>query len=109
MCKRVSPEWDWISRATGDRGRALSMWRAGVFDRLPDRVEHATVAVEPAPDGVGWDVFMKDVSAELVGPEQRLDRQQVRTGDDAARARAVVELEWWSARVREAFDTWSPS
>ena len=37
------------------------------------------MAVEPAPDGVGWDVFMEDVSAELVGPEQRLDRRQVRT------------------------------
>lgn len=79
ICKHVSSEWDWISRATGDRGRALSMWRAGVFDRLPESVEHATVAVEPAADGVGWDVFMNDVSAELVGPEQRLDRRQVRT------------------------------
>lgn len=79
LCKHVSPEWDWISRATGDRGRALSMWRTGVFDRLPDSVEHATVAVEPAADGVGWDVFMNDVSAALVGPEQRLDRGQVRT------------------------------
>ena len=30
-------------------------------------------------------------------------------GDAAARAHAVEELEWWSAKVREAFDTWSPS
>lgn len=78
LCKHVSPEWDWISRATGDRGRALSMWRTGVFDRMPDNVEHATVAVEPAAEGVGWDVFMDDVSGALVGPEERLDRGQVR-------------------------------
>jgi len=78
LCKHVSPEWDWISRATGDRGRALSMWRTGVFDRVPDSVEHTTVAVEPASDGVGWDVFMDDVSGELAGPEQRFSRRQVR-------------------------------
>lgn len=79
LCKHVSPEWDWLSRATGDRGRALSMWRAGVFERMPGSVEHATVAVEPAADGVGWDVFMDDVSGHLLGPEERLDRRRVRT------------------------------
>jgi hypothetical protein len=79
LCKRVSPEWDWISRATGDHGRALSMWRTGLFDRLPERVEHATVSVEPAIDGGGWDVYMHDVSDALVGDSERLDRRQVRT------------------------------
>jgi hypothetical protein len=79
LCKRVSPEWDWISRATGDRGRALSMWRAGLFDRLPESVEHAIVSVEPTTDSIGWDVYMHDVSEALVGDDQRLDRRQVRT------------------------------
>ena len=79
LCKRVSPEWDWISRATGDQGRALSMWRAGLFDRLPERVEHAIVSVEPSTEGIGWDVYMQDVSEALVGDDQRLDRRQLRT------------------------------
>ena len=30
-------------------------------------------------------------------------------GDDASRAAAVEELDWWSAQVRAAFETWSPS
>jgi hypothetical protein len=72
ICKRVSPEWDWLSRATNDRGRALSIWRSGLFERLPPAIDHATVAVEP--DGAGWSVFMHDVSDALVPGDRRLDR-----------------------------------
>lgn len=74
--KRVSPEWDWISRATGDDGRALVMWTSGLFDRIPRAVDHATVGVEP--DGGAWSIFMRDVSEALVGPEEVLDRASVR-------------------------------
>jgi hypothetical protein len=74
--KRVSPEWDWLSRATGDDGRALVMCSAGVFQRIPESIDHATVAVEP--DDGGWTVYMRDVSDALVGPEEVLDRSSVR-------------------------------
>lgn len=74
--KRVSPAWDWISRATGDSGRALAMWRAGLFARVPTAIRHATVAVEEDDDG--WVVFMEDVSRAMVAPDARLDRAQVR-------------------------------
>ena len=76
ICKRVSPEWDWISRATNDRGRALTMWRTGVFERFPPAIEHATVGVEA--DGAGWTVFMRDVSTALLPGDRRLDRAEVR-------------------------------
>ncbi len=74
--KRVSPEWDWISRATGDDGRALAMWQGGIFDRIPPAIDHATVAVEVEDDG--WTIFMRDVSGALVGDEEVLDRAAVR-------------------------------
>ncbi len=69
MRDHVSPEWDWISRATGDEGTALAMWREGVFERMPDGVDHATVGVEPAPGG--WAISMRDVSAQLFPVERR--------------------------------------
>ncbi len=71
--KRVSPEWDWITRATGDEGRALWMWTRGIFRRIPSAIDHATVSVEEDDDG--WTIFMRDVSVALVGPEEILDRR----------------------------------
>jgi hypothetical protein len=75
MLKRVSPEWDWLSRATNDTGRIVSMWADGVFDRLPPVIDHATVGVE-AEDGA-WSVFMSDVSHALVPDGHKLDRTGV--------------------------------
>ncbi len=74
--KHVSPAWDWISRATGDEGRALVMWDAGVFDRMPDGVDHATVGVEPTAEG--WAIYMRDVSSHLFPPEGRVAANEVR-------------------------------
>jgi phosphotransferase family enzyme len=73
--KQVSPEWDWISRATDDHGRALTMWEEGLFARIPPAIDHATVAVEPA--GEGWSLFMNDVSPALVSKEQMLSREEL--------------------------------
>jgi hypothetical protein len=96
ICKRVSPEWDWISRATNDRGRADWMWRNGVFDRVPLAVDHATVAVEA--DDNGWSIFMRDVSDVLVPPDQRLDRASVRR---VLAAMAELHLAFWGERFPE--------
>jgi hypothetical protein len=76
VCKRVSPTHDWISRATGDRGRALWMWNAGMFDRIPAPIDHTVVAVERDDDG--WAIFMRDASSALIAPGRRLDRAEVR-------------------------------
>jgi hypothetical protein len=76
ILKRVSPEWDWITRATNDRGRIAAMWSGGLFDRFPSVIDHATVAVE-VEDG-SWSVFMRDVSDAVVPQGQNLDRAGVR-------------------------------
>jgi aminoglycoside phosphotransferase (APT) family kinase protein len=76
VLKRVSPEWDWLSRATKDDGRIATMWEHGLFDRMPASVDHATVTVER--DENGWNVFMRDVSHTLLSEEVRHDRQSVR-------------------------------
>lgn len=96
ICKRVSPEWDWISRATKDDGRALSMWTRGIFDRIPPSIDHATVAVEP--DGSGWSVFMRDVSDALVPGHRRLDRASLRR---VLAAMAELHLAFWGERFPE--------
>jgi hypothetical protein len=76
VLKRVSPDWDWLSRATNDHGRIATMWEHGLFDRMPASIDHATVAVER--DESGWNVFMRDVSHTLLSEEIRHDRGSVR-------------------------------
>lgn len=88
--KRVVPDRDWISRATGDRGRLPTMWRAGLFERMPAVIEHGIVAVEE--DAEGWSVFMRDVSAELFPRDGRLDLASV---ERALRAIAEVHFAFW--------------
>lgn len=73
--KRVSPEWDWLSRATGDNGRIVTMWESGVFERMPASIEHAVVGVEH--DGDAWNVFMRDISHTLIDEDIRHDRATV--------------------------------
>jgi hypothetical protein len=96
VCKRVSPEWDWISRATNDHGRALAMWAGGLFERFPPAVDHATVAVES--DDPGWSVLMHDVSDVLVPGERRLDRASVR---HVLAAMADFHLAFWGESFPE--------
>ena len=96
ICKRVSPEWDWLSRATNDHGRALSMWTSGLFDRIPPAIHHATVAVEK--DGAGWNVFMHDVSGALVPADRRIGRASVHR---VLAATAELHLAFWGERFPE--------
>ena len=91
--KRVSPEWDWLSRATGDDGRAVAMWSEGLFLRIPSVIDHATVSVEA--DGAAWSVFMRDVSAAMLPDERRLDRHDVRR---VLAALAEMHLAFWGER-----------
>jgi len=52
------------------------MWREGVFERMPDGLDHATVGVEPAPGG--WAIYMRDMSAHLFPMERRVASERVR-------------------------------
>lgn len=88
--KRVVRGGDWISRATGDDGRIVRMWDAGLFDRIPAAVDHTVVAVESDADG--WSVYMRDVGGELVPRDARLDRGAV---ERVLRAMAEVHVAFW--------------
>lgn len=90
--KRVAPDRDWISRATGDDGRLPAMWRAGLFERMPPVVDHAMLAVEDEDDG--WSVYMRDVSSELLPRDRRLDLNGV---ERVLRALSEVHLAFWDA------------
>lgn len=96
VCKHVSPDWDWLSRATNDGGRALWMWSNGLFDRVPAVIEHATVAVEPTE--AGWIVFMRDVSPAMVPKGAQLDRASLR---QVLAATAELHFAFWGERVPE--------
>ncbi len=96
VLKRVSPDWDWLSRATNDHGRVVAMWDGGVFERIPVGIDHATVAVET--DGQGWSVFMRDVSAALLASSRRLGRDAVR---HVLRAMAELHAVFWGERFPE--------
>ena len=40
ILKRVSLEWDWQMRATGDHHcRSVALWQYGILDRLPPEIE----------------------------------------------------------------------
>lgn len=57
-------------------GMGTVMWEAGVFDRMPDGVDHATVGVEPMAEG--WAIYMRDVSRHLFPPEGRVAPNEIR-------------------------------
>lgn len=63
--KRVSPEWDWLSRATGDNGRIVTMW---------ERAERILSAVADM-HGAFWDADIEG----LCTIEERYQMLSLRT------------------------------
>ena len=63
IAKRVVPGGDWLGRAAGGRAITAELWQAGVLQRLPAAIETGIVAVEP--EGDGWRILMRDLSAAL--------------------------------------------
>lgn len=60
---------DWIMRATGDLGcRPVTVWRAGILDRLPACIDHGVVGVATGLGRNGWGaaLLMRDMSPWLV-------------------------------------------
>ena len=67
LLKHVDTSDDWIMRQTGDIGCIpVRVWEAGVFDLLPDSIDHATVGA--AREGARGAVLLRDVSEWLVPP-----------------------------------------
>ncbi len=67
LLKHLDPRDDWIMRQTGDIGCIpLLVWESGVYELLPDGIDHATVGAA-REDGHGA-VLLRDVGAWLVPP-----------------------------------------
>jgi hypothetical protein len=84
VVKRISPATDLTMRLTHDRGRAATLFTTGVLDRLPPAVDHTIVAAEP--DGDGWLIVMRDVSAAFLPDERALTHSECRRVFAAAAA-----------------------
>jgi hypothetical protein len=74
FAKRSSPVTDLTMRLTGDDGRLVRLWDAGVFGLLPADVESAMVAVER--DGEDVVSYMRDVSEALLEEDRVLSREE---------------------------------
>lgn len=81
ILKYVSLDDDWIMRGTGDLDcRALRFFSSKLIDRIPERIDHATVAVAPNVSRRGHRgaaLLLRDVSEMLVPPGRtRIDLEQ---------------------------------
>lgn len=69
VSKHISPELDWMMRATNDTGRAAELWVSGSMDRLPPVIDPALVRIED-----GWWLYMDEIEFHPRGtrfsPEQ---------------------------------------
>jgi Phosphotransferase enzyme family len=94
VAKRVVPLGDWIMRATGDEGREAGLWLSGAFERLPAEIDPAIVSAQP--DGDGWWLVMRDVSATLLPEGTVIPREDNRRILDAA---AALHDRYWGEHV----------
>jgi hypothetical protein len=96
VLKRVSPQWDWIMRATDDRmGREALAWTSGLLDRLPPEAAHPIIAC--ARDGAGWAILMRDVSGALFPPHDPYTGLPMTAAEDARilDALAAMHASFW--------------
>jgi len=72
VVKHLHVDDDWIQRVQGDLyTRPYVMWTTGLFDALPDCIDHTIVDVAGGLGRNGWGsaILMRDVSPELVQVE----------------------------------------
>jgi hypothetical protein len=84
IAKRVVPRGDWLGRVAGGRAITAELWQAGVLQRLPESIETGIVAVEP--EGDGWRILMRDLSAALLPADGPISRERHREVMAAAAA-----------------------
>ncbi|HXQ60169.1 MAG TPA: phosphotransferase [Acidimicrobiales bacterium] len=69
VVKYLHVDDDWIMRSTGDLAcRPVTVWRAGILDRLPSCIDHGVVGVATGFGRNGWGaaILMRDMSPWLV-------------------------------------------
>lgn len=90
IVKHISSD-DWMLVVSGGVSFIDSMWRAGVFDRMPDVIDHTMLAIEPVEGG--YTLVMRDVSAHVLAEGRVLTRDENRRVLAAA---AAMYREFWS-------------
>jgi hypothetical protein len=71
VVKHLHPDHDWIARAYGDLcSTTARLWESGLYDALPDCIDHAIVGVAAGLGRNQWGValLMRDVGDHLVPP-----------------------------------------
>jgi hypothetical protein len=71
VVKHLHPDHDWIARAYGDLCSSTArLWESGLYDALPDCIDHAIVGVAAGLGRHRWGValLMRDVGDLLVPP-----------------------------------------
>jgi Phosphotransferase enzyme family len=63
VLKHADARQDWIMQATDDDGRIAELWGCGLFEQVPDTVDHAMLDARRAPGGAV--IAMRDVTAQL--------------------------------------------
>ncbi|MGH7857955.1 MAG: phosphotransferase [Candidatus Binatia bacterium] len=75
VIKHVSPE-GLVPKMTGRPDAFFRLWNSGVFERMPQVIDHTMLGVEPKDDG--WVVVMVDRSDAFLGDVQVLTRDENR-------------------------------
>jgi hypothetical protein len=89
IVKHLSPEGDWLMRASGGVGRAQLLWRSGVLSTLDPVVDHGAIGIVDAGDHDA--LVMRDLSATLFSSSVRRSgwsRGACAREDSAAHARS---------------------
>jgi hypothetical protein len=99
---------DWMLVVSGGVSYLETVWRAGVFERMPSVIDHAMIAFETREDG--YTLVMRDVS------EHVLAEGRVLTREENVRVLAAVDAmyrEFWSedlpgCSLADHFEVFSP-
>ena len=90
IVKHVHVDDDWTMRFNGDVGcNPAQVWKAGLMDVIPERIDHGVVAVAAGLGRNGWGaaILMRDLSDAMVPPGDSMlsiDQHAALVGDLAA-------------------------
>jgi hypothetical protein len=93
VIKHITPN-DWLIAAAGGKSHLFEVWREGLFDRVPDQIDHTMLAIEEHGDG--WICVMRDESKSMLEEGCLLSREQSRRLITAVDA---LHAEFWGEDV----------
>ena len=95
IVKHIHIDDDWTMRFNGDIGcKPIQVWRSGLMDVLPERIDHGVVAAAAGLGRHGWGgaILMRDLSDAMVPPGDDLIPLEQHAGlvDDLAALSACM-------------------